>query len=317
MQDNWNTLRAQIAYFSKPFPSQGIAFANEHRDELAPHLVEVLERVAADPCTVIDDPDYILHEYAMHLLAAWADTRAYAPLIALGHLDEDTLDAVLGDSVTETFDRCLASVCDGNLAPLKALFEDAQASFWARGAALDAMVVRVLAGDDSRDALVQYLLERGDLEAQRLRGPGAVHAGLEVIDCIVGAAGDLAAVELQSRIQGWFDDNLLDPMVADRAWVEACMRESFETARQRLLARGKTYVRDVEAEMGWWAAFRDLPVAAKTKANVIGSANDFDRIPLIPGKPSEPVVRSAPKVGRNDPCPCGSGKKYKKCCCAS
>jgi preprotein translocase subunit SecA len=27
-----------------------------------------------------------------------------------------------------------------------------------------------------------------------------------------------------------------------------------------------------------------------------------------------PVVRDAPKVGRNDPCPCGSGKKYKKCC---
>ena len=25
-------------------------------------------------------------------------------------------------------------------------------------------------------------------------------------------------------------------------------------------------------------------------------------------------VRSGPKVGRNDPCPCGSGKKYKKCC---
>jgi len=27
-----------------------------------------------------------------------------------------------------------------------------------------------------------------------------------------------------------------------------------------------------------------------------------------------PVKREAPKVGRNDPCPCGSGKKYKKCC---
>jgi uncharacterized protein len=25
-------------------------------------------------------------------------------------------------------------------------------------------------------------------------------------------------------------------------------------------------------------------------------------------------VRAIPKVGRNDPCPCGSGKKYKKCC---
>jgi SEC-C motif-containing protein len=29
------------------------------------------------------------------------------------------------------------------------------------------------------------------------------------------------------------------------------------------------------------------------------------------------VVRSTPKVGRNDPCPCGSGKKYKKCCGAA
>lgn len=28
----------------------------------------------------------------------------------------------------------------------------------------------------------------------------------------------------------------------------------------------------------------------------------------------ETVKRETPKVGRNDPCPCGSGKKYKKCC---
>ena len=26
------------------------------------------------------------------------------------------------------------------------------------------------------------------------------------------------------------------------------------------------------------------------------------------------VVREGAKIGRNDPCPCGSGKKYKKCC---
>lgn len=28
----------------------------------------------------------------------------------------------------------------------------------------------------------------------------------------------------------------------------------------------------------------------------------------------KPFVRESPKVGRNEPCPCGSGKKYKKCC---
>jgi len=31
-------------------------------------------------------------------------------------------------------------------------------------------------------------------------------------------------------------------------------------------------------------------------------------------KPNTTVHREAPKIGRNDPCPCGSGKKYKKCC---
>lgn len=30
--------------------------------------------------------------------------------------------------------------------------------------------------------------------------------------------------------------------------------------------------------------------------------------------PPAPVRRSSPKVGRNDPCPCGSGAKFKKCC---
>ena len=30
--------------------------------------------------------------------------------------------------------------------------------------------------------------------------------------------------------------------------------------------------------------------------------------------PQAPYVRKEAKVGRNDPCPCGSGKKYKKCC---
>jgi uncharacterized protein YecA (UPF0149 family) len=30
--------------------------------------------------------------------------------------------------------------------------------------------------------------------------------------------------------------------------------------------------------------------------------------------PQVPFTRTIPKVGRNDPCPCGNGKKFKKCC---
>jgi len=45
---------------------------------------------------------------------------------------------------------------------------------------------------------------------------------------------------------------------------------------------------------------------------VLDLAEHWGRRPKTP--PPQPIVRAGPKVGRNDPCPCGSGKKHKKCC---
>jgi len=57
---------------------------------------------------------------------------------------------------------------------------------------------------------------------------------------------------------------------------------------------------------------------AATKTSSGPSAESFDShfSPRAgsPNQKSEPVHRAEPKVGRNDPCPCGSGRKYKKCC---
>ncbi len=43
-------------------------------------------------------------------------------------------------------------------------------------------------------------------------------------------------------------------------------------------------------------------------------AADTERAQPAPGADGRPVRRAGPKVGRNDPCSCGSGKKYKQCC---
>ncbi|MBN2702967.1 MAG: preprotein translocase subunit SecA [Pontiellaceae bacterium] len=45
----------------------------------------------------------------------------------------------------------------------------------------------------------------------------------------------------------------------------------------------------------------------------VGAPPPGMELPEAP-KPVVPVVRKGEKVGRNDPCPCGSGRKYKKCC---
>jgi hypothetical protein len=48
-------------------------------------------------------------------------------------------------------------------------------------------------------------------------------------------------------------------------------------------------------------------VALEREIDFSNSSNGENSLSLAP-------VRTEPKVGRNDPCPCGSGKKYKKCC---
>ena len=44
---------------------------------------------------------------------------------------------------------------------------------------------------------------------------------------------------------------------------------------------------------------------------------DEQKILFKEQKNAKTVINKGPKIGRNDPCPCGSGKKYKKCCGAN
>ncbi|HEY1089256.1 MAG TPA: SEC-C metal-binding domain-containing protein, partial [Archangium sp.] len=51
---------------------------------------------------------------------------------------------------------------------------------------------------------------------------------------------------------------------------------------------------------------------ARAKQAIEGRANEEGKVEPA-SQEQKTVVREGPKVGRNDPCPCGSGKKYKKC----
>jgi uncharacterized protein YchJ len=68
-----------------------------------------------------------------------------------------------------------------------------------------------------------------------------------------------------------------------------------------------TLVDDIIGDMEWWACFRQ-----SNEENHYSSKNEEWRIGNSDEK-AEPIVRKS-KIGRNEPCPCGSGKKYKKCC---
>ena len=61
----------------------------------------------------------------------------------------------------------------------------------------------------------------------------------------------------------------------------------------------------IDNSRGFKAAFDKVGVTDEELKDIIKEIQD--------SKP-EQLVNTEPKVGRNEPCPCGSGKKYKKCC---
>ena len=60
--------------------------------------------------------------------------------------------------------------------------------------------------------------------------------------------------------------------------------------------------------------FLNLKMAKVKHENPRESHPEVEHEPEVEHPPLEPIIRDAPKIGRNDPCPCGSGLKHKKCC---
>ena len=92
------------------------------------------------------------------------------------------------------------------------------------------------------------------------------------------------------------------------------MNDSIQDDAVRILMKGqfsaekrvttKSAVRNLSEGHGKEVSGGNIPTEAKQAKGAQASDNT----------PLQPVKRDAKKVGRNDPCPCGSGKKYKNCC---
>lgn len=70
---------------------------------------------------------------------------------------------------------------------------------------------------------------------------------------------------------------------------------------------------EIEQQVGQ-EAVNKLQDAVDAASVAVGDTKAVDVVEFMRRMRTKPIVRDYKKVGRNDPCPCGSGKKYKKCC---
>jgi uncharacterized protein YecA (UPF0149 family) len=75
-----------------------------------------------------------------------------------------------------------------------------------------------------------------------------------------------------------------------------------------LAGQGFGPLEDATAELSGWHAFTEEGRRERAALAVDGAMEDDG------WTPPQPVVNPLRAVGRNDPCPCGSGMKFKKCC---
>jgi hypothetical protein len=284
------------------FALAAVEAAVAQRDEITPELLRILEDAVDRAAQLDNEGDYMAHLYAMFLLAQFRETRAYPLVVRFASLPGDLLDSLCGDFITENLGQVLASVCGGELAGIHSLIENDGADQWVRGAALSSLLTLVAAGQKSRDDIVNYFtgLFRGAL-ARRWS---------HLWDTLVAYSSDLYPAELLDDIERAYEEGLVDPGFIGFDEV----KRDLAIGKDRILARladdpHRRLVEDTVAEMGWWACFREN---SHNRVNSTAQAVvDSMRKPALP---SSQIKRAALKIGRNEPCPCGSGKKYKKCC---
>jgi hypothetical protein len=290
----------QIEWFDGNFKKEAVEAAIAQRDEVIPELLLVLEEIA-DPETAAGldaDGEYMAHLYAMFLLSQFRETRAYPLMVRIAQLSSELLDSLFGDIVTEDYGRFLASVCDGNLEGFQSIIENPDANEWVRGAALSGLVTLVATGIKSREEILGYFAE---LFHGKLTDKNEI-----VWSELVCFAADLYATELLGEIEKAYELELVDLQYVGLDDVRRDFARGKDWAIENLARDShRKLIDDTVKEMAGWASF-DKEEQRKEKA----------RMALNQRREDSPTgfKRIAPKIGRNEPCPCASGKKYKKCC---
>ena len=280
------------------FPREAIEEAIRRREEITPHLMRALQEAAEGSAGSKDEEASFLPLYAIFLLAQFRKRRAYPLIMELCKLPRDSLDGLIGDTITEGLPRIIASVFDGDTAPIKSVIETSSIDEYVRGSAIRSLSILVHGGVIEREAVIAYFTElfRTRLERQPSH----------VWDELASEAVDLYAKTLADDIRGAYEKGLLWPGYMQPEEVEEVFARQEEAVLARSKKRHKGLIDDVVEEMHWWACFSPRKEPRPKLAEPFRAAAGRQE--------AGTGVRSAPKVGRNAPCPCGSGKKYKRCC---
>jgi hypothetical protein len=294
MSEKVKEIIKRIENYLGEFPKADLEYLIENKEEATPFLLDELRDAQKVIQKLRENESYFFPFYAFYLLAQFREKEAYPLIYQILTQKDIGEDDSFGDFVTEDLQRVLASVSNGDTSLINKLIEDDAVYEYVRSAGIDAWVTLYQNGDKSREEIIDYF---GYLLRQPTEPQSYIRASM-VCGCL-----DIKAKELLPEIKENFDNDLVDESIIDWKFAEEGILEKNDYVDYNT----HKYITDAIGELGDWLIFddeEDMP--EKTTS------------PAIPKfawqEQSGTYIRPTPKVGKNEPCPCGSGRKYKKCC---
>lgn len=273
-------------------PAEAIQTTLDRWDEAGPRLVAMVERYVPFAAEDISEDAQALLFLGIHMLAEKRETAAFKPLCRLLRNTEAT-ELILGDAVAATLTQLLISLYDGDSDALKSLIEDPDVDAFVRHAGLNAWAYFAANGAISRDEARAYL----QTLARTMRPPEPHYGWVGIAD----AAILLGLDDLRPTVEDLMRRELISPEELDL--------EDFDSAMKQALADpGSKAAFEADHVYPFGSTIGEL-----SEWQWASEGTEEDEADIL-ARPEEPYVNPLRHVGRNDPCPCGSGKKYKKCC---
>jgi uncharacterized protein len=288
-------LIARLAYQDQ-LPIDAIRAASADRETAAPIFVNAIEQFVR-PGGDRSAKDSLF--FIFHLLGDWREKSAYRPLARLIRRSTHDIDEIFATTDLETVHRVMAAVFDGDPGPLYEVILDPEADEFIRSRMLEVIAMVTLRGEMPRAEAARFLRAcYSELEPQ--------------YECFVwngwqSAIAWLGLVELKPLVEGAFASGLISD-----SWLEL---RHFEEDLQLALDDPAALVRpsnreyslfgDTIEELSTWYCFRPKEIRREERENTRRSDVLWR---------AGTAINRYKNIGRNDPCPCGSGRKFKKCC---
>jgi hypothetical protein len=264
---------------------------------MLPLFIEEIEAFLALEAEAREKPTPLF--FIFHLLGEWREKAAYRPLARLLRLPRPQVDRIFGDGITTTSHRVMAAVFEGDPEPLYDIILDPNADEFIRAGMCEALAMVTLWGELDRGVAGRFL--RDAFIEIRPQAECYVWVGWQSTIAMLGMS------DLTILVKKAFDRGFIDSHVLGFDHFEEDLRRGIECPGEprRPDDRDGTLFGDTIEELSGWYCFSEQYRADQERWRREAEANRAR---------SQRLENPFKGIGRNDPCPCGSGKKFKKCC---